>query len=706
MSNLLVKNEVFKNGIVNKYESKAIPRGAASAGFNFLTQLDKIELTRGRELLGTEVAGLGEITGLHTAQQADGTEVLYRSYGTKVQYYNESTSDWVDVATITSGEEVAFANYHTTAGAQKWFCTSKEGPYKVMTANPADAVDQYDATKNYRGKIEIKDNRMFIWDRDGDRTGLYLSFIDSLNQTDVAAEVVGALGSQTYSGTLAFKGNDSPKEGDFTVNATTDIFTLAGHPFSTGDIVRATTTDTLPSGMSASSYYYVEKINANTFYLFTDSSLKIRLDVASVGVGTHSIYFAGLRRTCFGILIEEAGGEVFTDDYNGNLTGSAGGTGTINYATGAYSVTFNAVTVGNVTADYSWEDATNGGIADTTYSTPRVAGEGDVFRQDVGGDKIMNIKTYGSDIYSFKDNRIYRLTLTADDTDAANIVYREKAGSPYWKSQTETEEGIFFIDDSTKYEASLRILRTGQNNDTVIPVSATESFALGNYDFSECDMVTWGDYVAFTGRTTDVDYNNRLFLFHRVYRSIDVVNWSLSRLEVYDGALIGGDSVSNNCYTLFSGFDDEDFGYEAEWESSLDNLDIDALKKTKRLRVNGAIGPDQKIYVYVAYDNDDYGLLIDGDHPEGCIDGQGSYIDTGASVAVGAVTLGRAETGGGGDGITAYNYKTEFKLNSGKFERIKLKFKITSDNTGYASVSLYEYFDIRPKRNKLVAKYR
>jgi len=622
MSNLLVKNEVFKNGIVNKYEAKAIPRGAASAGFNFLTLLDKVELVRGRQLLGTEVTGTGKITGLHVAQKADGTEVLYDSYGTNVKYYDTVTEDWISVKNdITDGEQVAFSNYHTTSGAQMWFSTKEEGLYKVMTANPADEYDQYDAAKNFRGKIVIKDNRIFLWDRKEDATGLYLSYIDSLNQTDVADEVVGASGSQTYTGTLAFKAGDA-------------------------------------------------------------------------------------KRTCFSILMTENAGEVFTDNFSGVLTGSAGGTGTINYATGAYSVTFNAVTSDAVTVDYSWEDSTDGGIADFSFSSPRTAGQGGIFRQDVGGDRIMNVKTYGTDIYSFKDKRVYRLSLTSDDTDATNVVYREQAGSPYWGAQTETEEGIYFIDDSTEFEAKLRIMKTGTNNDTVIPVSATEGFNIGNYDFSECSMVTWGDYVAFTGRTTDVDYNNKLFLFNRIYRSIDVINWSLTKLAVYNGALIGGESFSNNVYTLFSGYDDDNFGYEAEWESSLDNLDVEGLKKVKRLRFNGAIGVSQKIYVYVAYDNDSYGLLIDDAHPEGAIDGGGSYIDTSSSVAVGAVTLGREESGGGGDGISAYNYKTDFKLNSGKFERIKLKFVTTSENTGYASVSLYEYFDIRKKSNKLNKKYR
>jgi hypothetical protein len=623
MSNRLVKNEVFKNGIVNRYEAKAIPRGAASAGYNFMTLLDKIELTRGRQLLGTSIAGVGQSTGLHVAQKADGTEILYKSYGTNVSYYDTGTEDWIIAKNdLTENETVAFANYHTNAGAQMWFCTQKEGPYKVMTANPADEYDQYNSAKNFRGKITVKDNRMFLWDRVADKTGLYLSYIDSLTATTVSAEALGGSG-KTRTGTLAFK---------------------AG----------------------------------------------------------------GAKRTCFGITVEDSGGisETFTDDFSGALSSTAGGTGTINYSTGAFSVTFAGTPTGTVQADYSWEDATAGGIADFTYSSPRTAGQGAIFRQDVGGDQIMNVKTYGTDIYSFKDKRVYRLTLTSDDTDATNQVYRETAGSPNWQAQTETEEGIYFIDDSTQYEAKLRIMKTGANNDTVVPVAATDAFKIGDYDFTGCDMVTWGDYVAFTGKSSSASFNDKLFLFHRIYRSIDVFDWSLQYLAVYNGALVGGESISDNVYTLFSGFDDDNFGYEAEWESSLDNLDIDSLKKTKRLRVNGAIGPSQKIYVYVAYDNDSYALLVDTDHPNGAIEGDASYVDTSTSVAYGAVTLGRDETGGGSPGTSAYNYKTEFKLNSGKFERVKIKFKCTTANTGYASVSMYEYWDIRRKKNRLVSKYK
>ncbi len=48
------------------------------------------------------------------------------------------------------------------------------------------------------------------------------------------------------------------------------------------------------------------------------------------------------------------GVETFADDGSGRLTGDAGGSGTINYATGAFDVTFNAapVNAAPVTGDY------------------------------------------------------------------------------------------------------------------------------------------------------------------------------------------------------------------------------------------------------------------------------------------------------------------------------------------------------------------
>ena len=61
-----------------------------------------------------------------------------------------------------------------------------------------------------------------------------------------------------------------------------------------------------------------------------------------------------------GSLIIFDGTETFTDDGSGVLTGDAGGTGTITYSTGAYSVTFNAAPSSSVTVEAKYEPYTAG----------------------------------------------------------------------------------------------------------------------------------------------------------------------------------------------------------------------------------------------------------------------------------------------------------------------------------------------------------
>jgi len=58
------------------------------------------------------------------------------------------------------------------------------------------------------------------------------------------------------------------------------------------------------------------------------------------------------------------GTETFKDDRNGNMVGDLGGTGTVNYATGAVSVTFVTAPTNSqaITTTYYWEDSTSTGI--------------------------------------------------------------------------------------------------------------------------------------------------------------------------------------------------------------------------------------------------------------------------------------------------------------------------------------------------------
>lgn len=621
---MLVKEyKNYKYGIIDTIEAHSIPHGAASRSLNWQTRGDKIELTRGRALLGTENSGTGKITGLHVALQADATEVLYASYLRKIKYYDSAdlgnTLDWIEIGTNTlpvaaSGEDVSFSNYNSLAGAQVWINTPNGSLYKIMTANPGSITDMYDAAKNFKGYIRIKQNRTFLWNRGAsgsgtqqDPTGIYLSYIDAGAYTTVSAEVLASCAT----GTLAFK---------------------AG----------------------------------------------------------------GATRTCFGVKITiTASGEVFTDNYNGILTGSLGNTGTINYTSGAFTTTGT----GAGTADYQWENSNVTGISDYTESGTRTAGQGATLRQDDGGGKAMTIQSYQDVEYCLHEKKTWALTLTADDTNATNLIFREKVGIPNWRAAVPTGDGIFYIDDTDKSKPMLRLLTLSENSSVVIPVPISLNLDLESYRFDMAWALEWNEYIIFGCRTSGSTVNNRIILYHKIWKSLDYLDYYASCAAVFNGGLVIGDSLSNNVYQIFSGLDDDGSIITNYWEGALSDIETDGLKRTKRFIVEGEIGPDQTIQVYISYDSGSYA-------PLGTIEGSGTYVDKSQAVNVGAVTVGRTEVGGGGSSgaIPAYHYLREFRIDSGKFERCKIKYEALG--LGYASVSTERYKDIRSKGNKVAERYR
>lgn len=415
--------------------------------------------------------------------------------------------------------------------------------------------------------------------------------------------------------------------------------------------------------------------------------------LASVASGTLGAVTGDI--TCFGLKITHtASGETLTDNYDGTLTGSVSATGTINYATGAYTTTLS----GAGTADYMHENATSGGIADFTKSGTRLAGEGALFRQDEGG-PVRRVLSLENVEYCFHERKLYQLTLTADDTNATNYQKREGTGIPADGAAVGTADGIYYLDDSDENDPQVRLLAFGESNDAIIPPSISLNIDLSDYRFNLAEMIEWGYYIVIACRTKDATKNNRLLLYNRLWKSWDFVDYYASKLAVYNGILHVGDSLSNNVYEIFSGLDDDGSVIGNYCEIVDTDLEIDGLKKVKRLVVQGEIGPDQEIEVFISYDNGAYVSV-------GTILGTGTYVDKSQSVAVGALTLGRGEIGGGGgDGaIPAYNYEREFVLRSDKFERCILKF--VANELGYASVSTVKFKDIRHKGNKLPTKYR
>ncbi len=613
---------IFKYGLINSLSDKKIPDGAASKSLNFITLGDRFELSRGFKLIGDDQA-TGKNFGVHNAFKSDGTEILFQKRDRKLEYFDEATEEWIEIGSdifpeAAASDDASFGNYNSNAGAQLFISSPNSGfLLKIMTANPGSYIDLYNASKNFYGRLRIKQNRMDIWYRNKDKAGLYQSYIDALKYTTVTAENVGTGdgATKTYSKTLAFK-------------------------------------------------------------------------------------TSGEKRTCFGITVTD-GTEIFTDDYNGNLVGDKGGTGTINYTTGELSVTFNA-NVANlqaITTDYQWEDSTDNGIADFTYDSPdRKAGQGNIIPQYDGGTPLQNIGTYDSTDFCFHTKKTWQLTLGADDTSGTNTVYREKVGISNWRAMAETGDGIYYMDDIDTADPSFRIMTLNSNATKVIPVRISKNINLKDYRFDKGVVFEYGDLILFACRHYKETENDTVFIYNKLWKCFDVRNFRVSSFAVYNGKLIAGDSVTGSTYELFSGFTDNDSNIGAYWEGNYSRLDYAGLKKVKRGVWEGFISPGQGFDIYADFDFSGYVKI-------GSVSGSGPYIDKlDSRFVLGIMKIGTAKIGSDSDGISVYHYQRQIKLKLDKFQYIKLKFVPTG--IGYLSFENIIYEDIRLKGMKQPKKYR
>ncbi len=599
-------------------DTKTLKPGVATDSLNWITSKygDHIELRRGSAVLGkTRATGAGKITGLGVAQRYDGQEIPFFSHGQKVNYYDASTDDVVEVGSdllgsTADGEDCWFRPYQNLAGSFMYVGSPNSGIWKVPAANPDSARSQQ--ITDFRFNVfTFGQGRSFAGQRKGttagnqDDTGMYLSDIDKALlslYTQVTAEAIGSSGSTNYSGNLA-----------------------------------AVTS----------------------------------------------------KRTCMYVAIKEASGETLIDDRNGNLVGNQGSTGTINYATGAYSVTFNHTTTGDVTADYYWEDATLDGVLD--FSTGG-AGEAKVFRQDDGGGKLQAIMNFLDVHYGLHEYRTWALTLTIDDTDATNLPYRN-IGIPYHRAARETADGILLIDTSNKNEPKVRRMEIAQNtnNLTVVPTPISDVLDLSGHAFDEAVVFRWGDYEIVCCKeyvNGFVNSHNTIMYVRNVFSGAwDRLAYNVSCLAEYDGSLIAGDAISNNVYTLFSGFDDDEATVENYWQDGHLNLGTDNLKITHHMRVTGHIHRDQNVKV---------SLVLDEGNPLHVftIQGTGAYVDQGINTSIGSYTIGSKVIGGGAE-ATAHPFDVTFAIHTDRYQYIAARFEATA--IGYAAINSYTYKDTRDK---------
>jgi hypothetical protein len=387
------------------------------------------------------------------------------------------------------------------------------------------------------------------------------------------------------------------------------------------------------------------------------------------------------------------GVETFTDDRNGLMVGNLGGTGTVNYATGEVSVTFNTAPANPtpITCSYYTEDATSNGVLDFTGGA---SGQGKSFRQDSGGGNIMAIFNRETIEYCFHALKTWKFTGQLDDSASTNLPYRN-VGIPYTRAAYPTPEGIIFADLSRPTEPKFRLLDVleNTNSDTIEPTPISDALDLTSYAFDTCVAFRWGDFDIFCVQEkvnqTPNGYNTIMFIRNSVSKVWDRLNYPATSLAEYLGTLIAGDSLSNNVYTLFSGWDEDGDVIQNYWTSSDLNLGTENLKNCRRMVIDGLIQPTQKVDVSISYDGGPFAKVF-------TIDGSGDYVDQGAETAIGGSTIGSRVIGGATE--TASPFTVDFPINSDRF--INARIKLQATDIGYVSVSSMRFKDIRNKGRK------
>lgn len=428
-----------------------------------------------------------------------------------------------------------------------------------------------------------------------------------------------------------------------------------------------------------------------------DSNYKSISNEATSDTATGKKHYTGTLANgqCFGVVFKDGSAQTLTDDKNGKLAGN--GTGTINYATGEYVLDFTNNTGTAVKADYLYEDPLNGGLADFTWTAAsRLAGEGNVLRQDSTGAKTMLVLPFNNTFYTLQDRGSWRVTIDSADTKWDNEVYRENIGCPSPRAGVVTADGIIFIDTYDKSKPKLRLLSFNQLGDQIVPYDLGVNYKLENYTFDEdtC-LYKKGDWI-FIECKLNSPANNKLIIYNVKQKSFDVAEYTANCFTELNNKIISGDSTSPNTYELFSGYDDLDYQIEASWQGKKHNLKSDSLKKFKLFRINGYIDPDQGFDIYASYDNDPYERI-------GSISGKGNYVDFGKSYLVGSSLIGE-EVVGLGDSSKANYFETEIKVKTPKFKRVKIAF--APNGIGYLSIMEHKISDIRVKSSKLPKKYK
>jgi len=357
-------------------------------------------------------------------------------------------------------------------------------------------------------------------------------------------------------------------------------------------------------------------------------------------------------RDCFAVSATD-GTETFTDNGSGILTGSAGGTGTINYATGAISVTF-AVAPANlqaITASYTWEDEASDGLADfSPLSSAAGDGRAHYLSQPSGG-AMKSAYEFNGQLYCVHERAVWRVTFDDVGDPSTNLVFRAGSGTSTVLGSVPTSDGIYFIDDSDSARPNIRVITLDLKNQAEVICPSVSDDKLDLTGWTLTAMGRHNDSI-FVAATTPEGARRTLVLARRLGTWV-LMPYAASCYASYGDTAVHGATGNGLVYTLMDGTDADDFTPENEWVSGESALGYTGLKRVRELWIAGYISPGQSFTVEVSNDGGTYSML-------GTVYGNGTYVVSGESGEIGSEEIGSMAIGEVEDGAASFKVALDY----------------------------------------------
>lgn len=683
-------------------------------GYNTSTKKgDNIQLRTGSTLLCKTRLGAGKVSSFAVGQDVTGKQWPFFVANAQAYYYNPATADLAQVSgsALTKVEDMSMQFYQNLFGAYMYLSSPSNGMNLISVANK-----QLFGSGTFGGYFTIRQNFMWMWDYINSKTNI--SYQENLLQSSPDQVATSDSSIQNPQGFLdTTSGGSTPVQGNGVLTAFSGFLPFGSYPIAfqaqIGAPINSFPVSTfIVAGLQLQTINYTggDVFNANDYVVIQNSNFEspqvndVICVVISHGAGSITVApilapASATNGTYTPAATTVSKLELFSDDSNGNLKSLLGSTGTINYITGAITINTQTAVPNGLNVDAIYFSGTPNVISFSAANS---------FRQS--GGTLQGAALFGGQIYSFLTTSTWLLAIGATFAATTQQQWRGLLGIPYFRSNFEVDEGILILDNTQQQSPKLRVLQVADFASSVEAESYSDDMDFSLYSINTAVTYRAGNYDLLSMQSSlngvPKGYNDTTFLRNTISGFYDKLDYRISCVDVYNGNLLAGDTISQNLYALFSGQDDDGSPINNYWTSGQDDFGFDGLKRFGFFHIDGYIGESQVLNIYLQFDTGQYVLI-------GSVYGNGKYVDMNNAVLIGLGLGGLNPVGGAGNGqIYGYHFEQDIPIWTPLFQYLSVKFiagvnlsgKTPKPAFGALQINQYGVKDIRLKSTKALAQ--